>query len=147
MRKIFNYFIFILSLFSIFSCSTIGKIMSSNSSEGCASTVVGDNKKIVCGGSKDRVLEKLGQPDSISPTYSQWRYGLCVIEFKNNLLQNYGGKCDLKKISNDSFAGDRIEIENNKIYESKTFIDTKEIKKTRISLKLKMEILFPQCFL
>ena len=127
------------------SCETIGNNLfpntsnynsKLNSNNGCASITIGDNKKLVCGDSKDRVLEKLGQPDSVSPTHSQWRYGLCVIEFSKGTLKNYGGKCDLEKISNDSFVGDRIELNNKKLYESKTFINTKELKEKNLCLKV-----------
>lgn len=83
---------------------------SKSNTSNCASLVSGSKEKLVCGDSKDRVLEKWGNPTSASPTQGQWRYDLCVIEFLEGKLNNYGGKCDLSKISNDSFMGKRIEI-------------------------------------
>ncbi len=83
----------------------------------CASLVIGDKDKLVCGDSKDRVIEKWGNPTSASPSLGQWRYDLCVIEFLDGRLNNYGGKCDFQKISNDSFEGHRILANNSEILE------------------------------
>ena len=148
MKQHFKIVIVLSVLIILSSCETIGNNLfpdnpnsssKSNSNNACASITFGDNKKLVCGDSKDRVLEKLGQPDSVSPTHSQWRYGLCVIEFIKGGLRNYGGKCDLEKISNDSFVGDRIELNDKKLYESKTFINTKGIKEKNLCLKVEEE--------
>ena len=79
--------------------------------------VIGDKDKLVCGDSKDRVIEKWGNPTSASPSLGQWRYDLCVIEFLDGKLNNYGGKCDFQKISNDSFEGHRILANNSEILE------------------------------
>ncbi len=145
MKQHFKIVIVLSVLIILSSCETIGNNLfpdnpnsssKSNFNNACASITFGDNKKLVCGDSKDRVLEKLGQPDSVSPTHSQWRYGLCVIEFTKGTLKNYGGKCDLEKISNDSFVGDRIELNDKKLYESKTFINTKGLKEKNLCLKV-----------
>lgn len=79
----------------------------------CAPLVSGSKEKLVCGDSKDRVLEKWGNPSSASPSLGQWRYENCVIEFLHGKLNNYGGQCDFTQISNDSFIGKRIEISQN----------------------------------
>ncbi|WGL61394.1 hypothetical protein QEJ31_07290 [Pigmentibacter sp. JX0631] len=86
---------------------------SKNTTSNCASLVTGSKEKLVCGDSKDRVLEKWGNPTLASPSQGQWRYDSCIIEFLDGKLNNYGGQCDFSKISNDSFTSSRIELSQN----------------------------------
>ena len=79
----------------------------------CASLVSGDAEKIVCGDSKDRVVQKWGNPTHVSYASNKWSYQSCMLEFKFGRLNNYGGDCELNKISNDSFEGSRIELKDN----------------------------------
>ncbi|APJ03682.1 hypothetical protein [Silvanigrella aquatica] len=81
----------------------------------CSKVVVGNSEKIVCGDSKDRVLQKWGTPSSVSPSSKQWCYKKCLIEFNEGKLSNYGGNCALDKIMNDSFnpKENRIIIQDN----------------------------------
>jgi hypothetical protein len=90
--------------------SAENKSYNSKQTNNCASIVSGDIHKLVCGDSKDRVIEKWGKPDSASPTLGRWHYGLCILEFTQGKLNNYGGTCELQNISNDSFEGNRIII-------------------------------------
>lgn len=77
-------------------------------SDQCARIVAGDDVKVVCGDTKDRVLQKWGNPSQISPSQNLWFYNQCSLLFTNGRLSNYGGNCNLTKISNDSFVGERV---------------------------------------
>lgn len=83
--------------------SNLNNIQNINMTNECSNMVVGDSEKLVCGDSKDRVLQKWGNPTTVSNSSRKWCYQDCIVEFTEGKLSNYGGKCTLDKIRNDSF--------------------------------------------
>lgn len=85
------------------SASYLNNIQNIKVTSECSNLVIGDSEKLVCGDSKDRVLQKWGNPTSVSGSSKKWCYQNCIVEFYEGKVTNYGGKCTLNKIRNDSF--------------------------------------------
>lgn len=72
----------------------------------CRKPIVGNPIKLVCFDSKDRVLEKWGNPSAADPRADIWVYEGCQLKFSQGRLFSFLGSCPLTAIVNDSFLGD-----------------------------------------